>query len=121
MRGWLALLAIVSLAAFGASSCGGDDNGGSSKAGSGGCGGGGSVVKDAGSTGASDASNDGSNTCAPGEKSCSGKCVSTSDPANGCGSPDCTACGSAHGQASCGAGACKIACDSGFGDCDGDA
>jgi hypothetical protein len=99
------VISLAALAALAGPSCGGGSDGGSSKGGSGATDGGGSG---------------GGNGCGAGEKNCSGKCVSTTDPKTGCAATDCSPCGDTHGQPSCTAGACTIACDTGFGDCDTD-
>lgn len=55
--------------------------------------------------------------CLGGQVSCSGQCVSASDPAFGCGS--CTPCSLENATATCSSGACGVGqCQDGFADCD---
>lgn len=74
------------------------------------------------SGGVDDARVDAIDACAPGEKRCSGVCVSVDDPAHGCGLPTCSPCAAPFGTAGCSGGLCVVArCASGRGDCDGQA
>jgi hypothetical protein len=58
--------------------------------------------------------------CAPSERRCGSRCVSTADPAFGCGATSCAPCALARATPTCVAGACAVAsCDSGFADCNG--
>jgi hypothetical protein len=58
--------------------------------------------------------------CAPGQKSCSGRCVSIVDPASGCATVDCTPCALAHAKNACVDGRCAIeVCEEGFANCNG--
>jgi hypothetical protein len=98
----------------------GDGNGGADgSAASGGTGGSGGVAG-GGGTAATDGSLDGSG-CTSQEKICGGKCVSATDPANGCAQASCSACAIANGTATCSAtGECAVgSCASGFGNCNG--
>lgn len=59
-------------------------------------------------------------TCAQGQKSCGGACVSISEPGNGCASVDCRPCALAHAKNACVQGECAIeACEQGFDNCNG--
>lgn len=60
--------------------------------------------------------------CPSGAKRCEGRCVASS-PATGCGAASCAPCSPPHASAACSsADACAVdACESSFGDCDGDA
>jgi hypothetical protein len=60
-------------------------------------------------------------TCPFGEKQCDGACVSTVNPAYGCGLAACAACSVAHASPGCSAAGCSVAaCDPGYADCDGE-
>ena len=65
-------------------------------------------------------SSSGTGGCAGTSKLCGAACVSTTDPAFGCGGKVCEPCTNAHGTTACSAGACAPTCDPGYGDCDGD-
>ena len=59
--------------------------------------------------------------CAPGQKTCSGLCVSMGDPAIGCAATSCQPCALAHAKNACVDGECAIeTCEEGFGNCNGD-
>src|SRR5262249_27092249 len=61
----------------------------------------------------------GSGMCNQPEVPCGGACVATQSDPNNCGSCG-TVCGTAHAtSSSCMQGTCAIACENGFGDCDG--
>jgi hypothetical protein len=56
--------------------------------------------------------------CPPGQKSCSGFCVSVLEPANGCAAAECEPCALPHATSACVQGECAIAaCEEGFGNC----
>jgi hypothetical protein len=58
--------------------------------------------------------------CAPNERRCGSRCVSSADPAFGCGAANCTPCALARATPTCVAGACAVArCATGFADCNG--
>jgi len=58
--------------------------------------------------------------CAPGATRCGEACVETATSVAHCGACG-VACSASHGTPACGAGRCAIACEPGWGDCDGDA
>lgn len=61
-------------------------------------------------------------TCAAGQKSCNGACVSKEDPGVGCAAETCAPCASApNATATCKAGGCSLECNEGLADCDGNA
>lgn len=62
---------------------------------------------------------DAAGSCAPGEQSCAGRCVNTQSSVDHCGGCDVSCRAGANAIASCVAGACRVACAAGFGDCDG--
>jgi hypothetical protein len=68
-----------------------------------------------GSSGTTDAAG-----CTPAQKGCNNTCVSKEDPSVGCGAETCSPCPAAgpNAAASCKAGACSVACNTGFSDCD---
>ncbi|MEZ4389847.1 MAG: hypothetical protein R3A48_02030 [Polyangiales bacterium] len=59
-------------------------------------------------------------TCAAGTVLCGGACVDTSSSASHCGGCGAACPGRPNAVATCAAGRCGIACNAGFGDCDGD-
>lgn len=60
--------------------------------------------------------------CAQDQKRCGKACVGLDDPQTGCAAESCDPCNLAHATAACSGGACVVAsCDSGFGDCNGNA
>lgn len=62
-----------------------------------------------------------SETCGARQKLCGGQCVSTLDPAVGCGAPACTPCNVPNAKAGCESGLCVVTtCENGFADCDED-
>lgn len=95
---------------------GGSTNGGATN------GGGGSTSGGATSGGATSggAGGTGGTSCTPAEKLCDTSCQ-PKDVAHGCAETSCTACASLNGTPSCDGGACALACDAGYLDCDGSA
>lgn len=60
----------------------------------------------------------GPGSCAPGQKTCNGACVSVLDPSNGCAAEDCRPCALAHAKNACVDRQCAIeVCEEGFGNC----
>lgn len=83
---------------------------------------GGSGGGTASSSSASSASSGGAGgSCPAGTKLCGTSCLDTTDPNVGCAGASCMPCPSGNASAICdGSGACALACNPGFGDCDGD-
>ncbi len=84
--------------------------------------GGGGVGGGAGDAAAgSDAGVDSDAGCPANFQRCGGQCVSTDDPAYGCGDGSCQPCAPANATATCASGACGIdTCDQGYSDCNAD-
>ncbi|MBX3128535.1 MAG: hypothetical protein KF718_17570 [Polyangiaceae bacterium] len=95
----------------GSSGSGGLGSGGVPTGGSGGAGTGGAGAAATGGAG-------GGPACSGDQKSCAGQCVSTSDPAFGCGSAGCDPCVIANAGTQCASGQCALStCNTDFDDC----